>query len=162
MAIIGNDYVVQFNYVLTDDDGAIIDKSPEGQPLAYLHGHRNIIPGLEKQLEGKTVGDKLVATVAPEEAYGEFDDAAVQEVPRENFQGVDNIQVGMQFQSQTDDGHVMLVTVRDVQDDKVIVDANHPLAGKTLHFDVEIVDVRPATKEEIAHGHAHGVGGHHH
>lgn len=162
MAAINNDHVVQFNYTLKDDDGNVIDQSPEGQPLAYLHGHRNIIPGLEKQLMGKTIGDKLTATIPPEEAYGEFDDAAVQEVPRINFQGVDNIQAGMQFQSQTEDGQVMLVTVRDVQGDKVIVDANHPLAGKTLHFDVEIVDVRPATPEEIEHGHAHGVGGHHH
>lgn len=97
-----------------------------------------------------------------EDAYGEYAEEAVQEVPRANFQGVDNIEAGMQFQSQTEDGHVMLVTVRDVQDDVVIVDANHPMAGKTLHFDVEVTDIRDATEEEIAHGHAHGAGGHHH
>ena len=162
MSTINNNQVVQFHYTLKDDEGNIIDQSPEGQPLAYLHGYQNIIPGLEAQLVGKAVGDKFTASVEPADAYGEFDDAAVQEVPRENFQGVDNIQAGMQFQSQTEDGHVMLVTVKDVQDDIVIVDANHPLAGKKLHFDVEIADIREATPEELQHGHAHGAGGHHH
>ena len=162
MTSIANNHVVEFNYTLKDDEGNIIDQSPTGQPLAYLHGYQNIIPGLESQLAGKTVGDKFTATINPADAYGEFDDAAVQEVPRENFQGVDNIQPGMQFQSQTDDGHVMLVTVRDVQDDMVIVDANHPLAGKTLHFDVEVTNVRDASPEELQHGHAHGAGSHHH
>ena len=162
MSTINNNQVVQFHYTLKDDEGNIIDQSPEGQPLAYLRGYQNIIPGLEAQLVGKAVGDKFTASVEPADAYGEFDDAAVQEVPRENFQGVDNIQAGMQFQSQTEDGHVMLVTVKDVQDDMVIVDANHPLAGKKLHFDVEIADIREATPEELQHGHAHGAGGHHH
>ena len=162
MSTINNNQVVQFHYTLKDDEGNIIDQSPEGQPLAYLHGYQNIIPGLEAQLVGKAVGDKFTASVEPADAYGEFDDAAVQEVPRENFQGVDNIQAGLQFQSQTEDGHVMLVTVKDVQDDMVIVDANHPLAGKKLHFDVEIADIREATPEELQHGHAHGAGGHHH
>ena len=162
MSTINNNQVVQFHYTLKDDEGNIIDQSPEGQPLAYLHGYQNIIPGLEAQLVGKAVGDKFTASVEPADAYGEFDDAAVQEVPRENFQGVDNIQAGMQFQSQTEDGHVMLVTVKDVQDDMVIVDANHTLAGKKLHFDVEIADIREATPEELQHGHAHGAGGHHH
>ncbi|MFW2176898.1 MULTISPECIES: FKBP-type peptidyl-prolyl cis-trans isomerase [unclassified Moraxella] len=161
MTTIANNSVVEFNYTLKDDEGNILDQS-QGQPLAYLHGHQNIIPGLEAQLEGKTVGDKFTASVEPADAYGEFDDAAVQEVPRENFQGVDNIQAGMQFQSQTDDGFVMLVTVKDVQDDVVIVDANHPLAGKKLHFDVEVVNIREASPEELQHGHAHGAGGHHH
>ena len=162
MSTINNNQVVQFHYTLKDDEGNIIDQSPEGQPLAYLHGYQNIIPGLEAQLVGKAVGDKFTASVEPADAYGEFDDAAVQEVPRENFQGVVNVQAGMQFQSQTEDGHVMLVTVKDVQDDMVIVDANHPLAGKKLHFDVEIADIREATPEELQHGHAHGAGGHHH
>lgn len=158
---IANDNVVEFNYTLKDDEGNILDQS-QGQPLAYLHGHQNIIPGLEAQLLGKKVGDKFTASIEPADAYGEFDDAAVQEVPRENFQGVDNIEPGMQFQSQTDDGHMMLVTVKDVQDDMVIVDANHPLAGKKLHFDIEVVSIRDASAEELQHGHAHGAGGHHH
>lgn len=161
MTIVAKDTVVQFNYTLTDKDGNILDQS-RGEPLAYLHGHHNIIPGLEKQMEGKAVGDKFKATVAPADAYGEYIAEAVQEVPRSNFQGVDNIEVGMQFQSQSEDGHVMLVTVKEVNDDVVIVDGNHPLAGVELTFDVEIVEIREATAEELAHGHAHGVGGHQH
>ncbi|OOR92464.1 peptidylprolyl isomerase [Moraxella caviae] len=161
MTVIANDTVVKFNYTLTNDAGETLDKSG-AEPLAYLHGHHNIIPGLEAQMAGKSAGDKFTATVAPEDAYGEFVAEAVQSVPRANFQGVDNIEVGMQFQSQTDDGHVMLVTVKEVNDEEVIVDGNHPLAGQTLTFDVEIVEVRAATADEIAHGHAHGVGGHHH
>lgn len=161
MTTVANDTVVQFNYTLTNAEGEVLDQS-RGEPLAYLHGHHNIIPGLEKQMEGKSAGDKFKAVIAPADAYGEYLAEAVQEVPRANFQGVDSIEVGMQFQSQTDDGHVMLVTVKDVNDDAVVVDGNHPLAGVELTFDVEIVEVRAATADEIAHGHAHGVGGHHH
>lgn len=161
MTAIANDTVVSFNYTLTNEQGEVLDKS-NGEPLAYLHGHHNIIPGLENALVGKTVGDKLTVTVEPKDGYGEYLAEAVQEVPRANFQGVDNISAGMQFQTQTEDGHVMLVTVKDVNDDVVIVDGNHPLAGVTLTFDVEIVEVREATADEIAHGHAHGIGGHHH
>ncbi len=159
MATIEQNSAVSFHYTLKDAEGTVIDQSQEGQPLAYLHGHSNIIPGLEKQLEGKSAGEKLVAVVEPAEAYGEYQEEGVQEVPRENFQGVDNIEVGMQFQSQTTDGGMMLVTVKEVTDSTVTVDANHPLAGKQLTFDVEIAEVRSATEEELAHGHVHGVGG---
>ncbi len=159
MSTIEKNSAVYFNYVLKDAEGTVIDQSPEGQPLAYLHGHGNIIPGLEKQLEGKSAGEKLVAVVEPAEAYGEYQQEGIQEVPRENFQGVDNIEVGMQFQSQTTDGGMMLVTVKDVTDKIVTVDANHPLAGKQLTFDVEVAEVRSATEEELAHGHIHGKGG---
>ena len=158
MTTITKDTAVLFNYTLKDEDGNVIDQSAEGQPLAYLHGHANIIPGLEAQLEGKTVGDKVNAVVAPADGYGEYHSEAVQEIPRDNFQGVEDIQPGMQFQSQSGD-QVMLVTVKDVTDDIVTVDANHPLAGKALTFDVEIVEVRPATQEELSHGHVHGAGG---
>lgn len=161
MTVVAKDTVVKFNYTLTNKDGEVLDQS-RGEPLAYLHGHHNIITGLEAQMLDKTVGDKFVATIAPQDAYGEYISEAVQEVPRANFQGVDKIEVGMQFQSQTDDGHVMLVTVKDVTDDVVVVDGNHPLAGVELTFDVEIVEVRAATKEELEHGHAHGDGSHHH
>lgn len=160
MATIQKDQVVSFHYTLTDEQGNVIDKS-EGQPLVYLHGHHNIIPGLENALVGKTVGDKLNVNVAPADGYGEYQPELVQEVPRQMFQGVDNIAAGMQFQAQTDDG-VQVVIVKDVTDDAVIVDGNHPLAGQALSFDVEIVEVRAASSEELAHGHAHGVGGHHH
>lgn len=159
---IAKNSAVFFNYTLTDTDGNTLDQSPDGQPLAYLHGHSNIIPGLETQLEGKSVGDKFVATVAAADAYGEYHEQAVQEVPREHFQGIDDIKVGMQFQSQTENGQTMLVTVKAVSDDIITIDANHPLAGKELSFDVEIANVRTATEEEIAHGHIHGDGGVHH
>lgn len=161
MTVIANDTVVSINYTLTNDKGEVLDQS-NGEPLLYLHGHHNIIPGLENALAGKAVGDKLNVTVNPEDGYGEYLAEAVQEVPRVNFQGVDNIEAGMQFQTQTSDGHIVLVTVKEVNDEVVIVDGNHPMAGQTLIFDVEIVDIRPATADEIAHGHAHGVGGHHH
>ena len=161
MTVVAKDTVVKFNYTLSNKDGEVLDQSA-GEPLAYLHGHHNIISGLEAKMAGKSVGDKFVAVIEPKDAYGEYISEAVQEVPRANFQGVDNIEVGMQFQSQSDDGHVMLVTVKDVSDDVVVVDGNHPLAGVTLTFDVEIVEIRPASAKELEHGHAHGAGGHHH
>lgn len=157
MTTITKDTAVRFNYILKDESGNVIDQS-QGEPLAYLHGHNNIIPGLEKELEGKSAGDSLTAVIEPADAYGEYQEQAVQQVPRANFQGVDNIQPGMQFQSEAE-GQVMLVTVTDVNDDTVTVDANHPLAGKKLSFDVEIVEVRAATEDELNHGHVHGVGG---
>ncbi|SJM69666.1 MULTISPECIES: FKBP-type peptidyl-prolyl cis-trans isomerase [Psychrobacter] len=157
MTTIAKDTAVRFNYILKDESGNVIDQS-QGEPLAYLHGHNNIIPGLEKELEGKSAGDSLTAVIEPADAYGEYQEQAVQQVPRANFQGVDNIQPGMQFQSEAE-GQVMLVTVTDVNDDTVTVDANHPLAGKKLSFDVEIVEVRAATEDELNHGHVHGVGG---
>lgn len=162
MTLIAKDMVVQFNYTLTNDAGEQLDKSEAGAPLAYLHGHANIIPGLESQLEGKSAGESLKVTVAPAEAYGEYSEELVQEVPKEMFQGVDSIEAGMQFQAQGEGGQMQIVTVKAVEDDKVFVDANHPLAGQTLTFDVEIVEVRAATEDELSHGHAHGVGGHEH
>lgn len=161
MTTIANDMVVSLHYTLTNDKGEVLDKSSDA-PLSYLHGHHNIIAGLENALLGKQAGDELTVSVAPQDAYGEYLAEAVQEVPRSNFQGVDNIQAGMQFQTQTEDGHVMLVTVKEANDDVVIVDGNHPLAGVPLTFEVKIVEVRPATQEELSHGHAHGAGGHHH
>lgn len=160
MSVIKDDVVVKFNYTLTDAEGNVIDQS-NGQPLAYLHGAANIIPGLEKALTGKTVGDKLTVNVPAAEAYGEYYAEMVQEVPREMFQGVDNIEEGMQFQAQAEDG-IQIVTVKAVQDDVIIIDGNHPLAGRDLNFDVEIVEIREATQEELDHGHVHGDGGHHH
>jgi FKBP-type peptidyl-prolyl cis-trans isomerase SlyD len=160
MAEIQNDQVVSFHYTLTNSTGEVIDKS-EGQPLVYLHGAGNIIPGLENALAGKKVGDKLVVNVPAAEGYGEYNVELVQEVPRNMFQGVDQIQAGMQFQAQTDEG-IQVVTVKDVTDAVVIVDGNHPLAGQDLNFDVEIVEIRDASQEELDHGHVHGAGGHHH
>ena len=160
MTAIANNHVVSFHYTLTNAEGEVLDKS-QGEPLVYLQGAGNIIPGLENALLGKTVGDKFTVTVPAAEGYGEYNPELVQEVPAKMFQGVDNIQAGMQFQAQTDDG-VQIVTVKAVEGENVIVDANFPLAGQDLTFDVEIVDIREEKKEELDHGHVHGAGGHHH
>ncbi|KAB8172192.1 peptidylprolyl isomerase [Lysobacter maris] len=152
--------VASFHYTLTDDAGQVIDSSSGRDPLSYLHGAGNIVAGLEKALAGKQAGDKLKVDVAPEEGYGVRHDGLVQQVPREAFQGIDNVQPGMQFQAQTGNGP-LLVTVTEVGEGTITVDGNHPLAGKTLHFDVEITEVREATEDEQQHGHTHGAGGEH-
>ncbi|MBI5461082.1 MAG: peptidylprolyl isomerase [Gammaproteobacteria bacterium] len=153
--------VVIIDYTLTDDQGAVIDSSKGGEPLAYIQGMNNIIPGLENALAGKQAGDALQVSIAPGEGYGERNDAMQQEVPREMFDGADEIQVGMQFHA-SDGEHTHVVTVVSVTETHITVDGNHPLAGQTLNFDVTIVDVRDATEEEMEHGHVHGTGGHHH
>ncbi|TDO06876.1 MULTISPECIES: FKBP-type peptidyl-prolyl cis-trans isomerase [Halomonas] len=158
---IAQNSVVAFHYTLTNDAGDVLDSSEGREPLTYLHGAGNIIPGLEKQLEGLAPGDKLQAKVTPEEGYGEVQAQLVQEVPRDAFQGVDNVEPGMQFQAQTQGGPLM-VTVTSVEGDTVTVDGNHPLAGQPLNFDVEIAEVREASEDEIEHGHVHGEGDHEH
>lgn len=158
---IANDVVVSIEYTLTDDQGTVIDSSVGGEPLTYLHGAGNIIPGLEGALEGKKVGDSFKVSVTPTEGYGEKDDGLLQVVPRSMFQGVDQMEVGMQFHAQTDHG-MQVITVAGVEGDNITVDGNHPLAGQNLNFDVKVVDVRAATGEELEHGHVHGAGGHHH
>lgn len=158
---IENNKVVQIKYVLTDAQGNQMDASGD-EPLAYLHGSHNLIPGLEAELKGKQAGDKFVATIPAEEAYGEKQDHLIQDgVPKEMFQGVDNIEVGMRFEAQSEQGfHSVVIT--EINDETVTVDGNHEMAGMDLTFDIEVVDVRDATEEEISHGHAHGAGGHHH
>lgn len=153
--------VVSIDYVLRDDEGEVLDSSEGREPLAYLHGVGQIIPGLEQALEGKEVGDQLKVAVAPADAYGERNDGLLQQVPREQFAGIDDLAVGMQFRVNSDVGP-MVVTVVDVNDATVTVDGNHPLAGVNLNFDVTIRDVREATEDELAHGHAHGPGGESH
>ncbi|CAH0541651.1 peptidylprolyl isomerase [Vibrio marisflavi] len=155
---IENNVVVSLAYQLTLEDGVVVDQSTAEAPLDYLHGHNNLIVGLEKQLEGKTAGDKFTATVAPDDAYGEHNEALVQRVPANVFQGVDEIEVGMRFLADTDQGQIP-VEITEVDGDEVVVDGNHMLAGQTLHFDVEVVAVRAATPEEIEHGHIHQAGG---
>ncbi|AMD01746.1 peptidylprolyl isomerase [Halomonas sp. M5N1S17] len=155
---IAQNSVVAFHYTLTNDAGEVLDSSEGREPLTYLHGAGNIIPGLEKGLEGRESGEKLNVTVAPEEGYGEVQPQLVQEVPRDAFQGVEAVEPGMQFQAQTQGGPLM-VTVTKIEGDTVTVDGNHPLAGQKLNFDVEIADVREASQEEIEHGHVHGEGG---
>ena len=149
--------VAYFHYTLTDDAGTVIDSSSGGAPLAYLHGGGNIVAGLEKALEGRKAGDKLKVAVKPEEGYGVRDESLVQQLPRRVFKGVREISPGMQFNSPSGP-----ITVTLVRGDMVTVDGNHALAGQTLHFDVEITQVREATGEELMHGHVHGEGGHHH
>jgi FKBP-type peptidyl-prolyl cis-trans isomerase SlyD len=158
---IANDVVVSIEYTLTDDQGNVIDSSVGGEPLAYLHGAGNIIPGLEVALEGKKAGDSLKVSVAPADGYGEKDEGLLQVVPRSMFRGVDQIEPGMQFHAQTDYG-MQVITVAKVEGDNVTVDGNHPLAGQNLNFDVKVLEVRAATAEELEHGHVHGAGGHHH
>jgi FKBP-type peptidyl-prolyl cis-trans isomerase SlyD len=157
---IKTDSVVTFNYVLKDDAGQVIDSSSPEEPLAYLHGHGNLVPGLERELEGKAAQDKLSVKVAPADGYGEYSEELVQRVPRRSFKGIAKITVGMRLHAQTDQGP-RAVTVKAVTGDMVTIDANHPLAGQNLNFDIELVDVRDATAEELAHGHVHGPGGHH-
>lgn len=153
--------VAYFHYTLTNDAGEVLDSSNGREPLPYLHGKGNIVPGLEKALAGKKAGDKLDVVVAPEEGYGPHIDSLVQVVPKSAFQGVENLEPGMQFQAESNMGPVSVV-VTNVDGENVTVDGNHPLAGETLHFSVEITQVRDATVEEVMHGHVHGVGGHHH
>ena len=153
--------VVTLHYTLTDNEGKTLDKSDDGS-FAYLHGARNIIPGLETALSGKSAGDQFGVSVEPEEGYGERSDAMIQEVPKNMFQDESQIQVGSQFHAQGPQDQMLVVTVTEIRDDTVVVDGNHPLAGVQLNFDVTVVDVRDATAEEIEHGHVHGPGGHQH
>ena len=139
--------VASIHYTLTDDAGQVIDKSPESQPLSYLHGAGNIVPGLENALAGRKVGDSLKVDVKPEQAYGVRNESLVQDVPREAFKNVDAVEPGMQFKAQTAQGP-LLVTVVEVDDAQVKIDGNHPLAGRNLHFAVEVADVREASEEE--------------
>ncbi|MDD9892427.1 MAG: peptidylprolyl isomerase [Gammaproteobacteria bacterium] len=151
---IAQNVVASFDYVLTGADGEVIDKSEPGQPLPYLHGAGNIIPGLEAELEGKTVGDELTAVIEPKLAYGERNEQMVQQVPKAAFQGVEDLEVGMRFTAESNAGPVPVV-ITAVEGDTITVDGNHPLAGQTLTFQVKVTEVREASKEEIEHGHVH-------
>jgi len=152
---IANDRVVSFHYTLTGDKGNEIDSSKPGSPFVYLHGAAGIVPGLERELEGKSAGDRVQVTVQPDEGYGLVNQELVRTVPREAFQGVEKVEPGMQFQASRPDGHAQVVTVTGVGEEGVTIDANHPLAGQVLHFDVTVESVREATPEELDHGHAH-------
>lgn len=158
---IQNDKVASIEYTLTGEDGEVIDAS-NGNPLPYLHGHMNLVPGLEKALEGKSVGDKLSVVVPAVDGYGERQDEFVQTMTREMFQGVEELAVGMHFQANGPEGEMHSVHITNIEGDDVTVDGNHPLAGKALSFDVEVVDLREASKEELEHGHVHGADAHSH
>ena len=153
--------VVTLAYTLKDNDENVIDKSDDGS-FCYLHGASNIIPGLESALVGMTSGEELSVSIPPEEAYGVRDDEKIQTVPREMFPSEQEIEPGMQFHAQSPDGNTLVVTIAKIEEDSVVVDGNHPLAGVQLNFDVRIMEVREATSEEIDHGHVHGPEGHQH
>jgi len=152
--------VVRMHYTLRDDLGTTIESTGTGEPLSYLHGYGHIIPGLEKALDGSSAGLKTTVTVGPNEAYGPKDPQAVIRAPREDFPDGLVLEPGVEVQAETPDGPITF-TVVALEDDQAVLDANHPLAGKTLTFDLEVVEVREATADEIAHGHVHGAGGAH-
>lgn len=153
--------VVGIHYTLKNDNGEVLDSSQGASPLMFIFGIGMLIPGLEAALNGKTKGDSLQVSINPEDAYGQKDAGLTQKVPKAQFDNPEEIQVGMQFQVETEQG-MLVVTVVEVDDTEVTIDGNHPLAGMTLHFDVTVEEVRDATQEELDHGHVHGPGGHHH
>ncbi len=158
---IANDCVVGIHYSLKSPKGELIDSSEGQDPLVFLFGRGALVPGMEKALADKAVGDKFNLVITPEEGYGVRDENLVQTVEKDKFQGVDNIEEGMFLEVDTEVGP-MIVVVTAIAGNDITLDGNHPLAGQELHFDVEVVEVRDASAEELEHGHAHGPGGHHH
>ena len=158
---ISKDKVVQFYYTLKDEAGQVLESNVGAEPVAYLHGHNNMMPGVEKSLEGRAAGEEFSVTLPPEETYGLRRDDSEQRVPVKHLMGAKRWKPGMMAVVQTEQGQRQ-VTVLKVGKFMVTVDTNHPMAGKTLTFDLVVADVRDASAEEIAHGHAHGIGGHHH
>jgi FKBP-type peptidyl-prolyl cis-trans isomerase SlyD len=159
--MVADDVVVSIEYSLTVN-GEVIDSSKEEGPLAFLQGHHNIIPGLERELAGMKVGESKNVVVAAKDGYGEYDDAAVMEVPRDQFPAEIPMEQGIELHVTDEDGDSVHAVIVDVREDTVVLDTNHPLADEELHFDVKVVALRAATSEELAHGHVHGDHGHHH
>ena len=151
--------VITLNFTLKNEQGEVLDQSEGNEPLEYLHGSQDIIPGLEKALDGHKLGENMKVVIPPAEAYGEYEVSLVDEVSKDQFPNIDEIEPGMQFQTQMDDGAPMVIHVTAVDEDVVVVDGNHPLAGVTLVFEVEIAGVRKAKAEELSHGHVHTAGG---
>lgn len=160
--LITNQHVVAIDYTLSNDAGEVIDSSAGAEPLVYLHGAGNIIAGLENALVGKAVGDELEVSIEPEDAYGEYSAELITNLGREMFEGVEELEVGMQFHASAPDGGMQIVTIRDIDGDQVTIDGNHPLAGQQLNFKVKVVSIRAGSEEEVEHGHVHGAGGHQH
>ena len=159
--LIADRCAVSIHYTLTDDAGDVLDSSAGREPLTYLHGVGQIVPGLEQALNGRAVGDAFRVDIAPEDGYGPRSESMVQVVPRAAFQGVARLEPGMQFETRGEQGSLSVVIIA-IDGDSVTVDGNHPLAGQTLHFDIEVTAVRAASVEEALHGHVHGAGGHVH
>ncbi len=158
---ISKNTVARFEYTLTDDSGTVLDTSEGQEPLAYVQGMGSIIPGLEEEMEGKGGGDAFKVRITADKGYGERDENMLHDVPRDQLPPEAELEVGMQFQAESEDG-LHLLTVLSIAEDTVKMDANHPLAGVALNFDIKILEVREATAEELEHGHVHGPGGHEH
>jgi len=161
-SVVNDGQVVSVAYVLKDDSGQILDQAEKATPFAYLHGYQQIVPGLEKALSGKAPGDKLTVKVAPAEGYGEYQQSLMVNVARNQFPDSMNLAPGMKVQGRAAEGGAMFFVITALEGSQVTLDGNHPFAGVTLNFDVEVLDVRAATKEELEHQHVHGPDGHHH
>jgi FKBP-type peptidyl-prolyl cis-trans isomerase SlyD len=153
--------VVLFDYTLTDDDKDIIDSSAGGEPLSYIQGEGQIVPGLEKAMEGKAAGDSFKISIPAEEGYGVHDPENISVVPLDEIDGGEELEEGMQLHTEGEFGEETVIITK-IEGNNVTIDGNHPLAGMTLHFDIAIRSVRTATEEELEHGHVHGPGGHSH
>ncbi|MGK5092519.1 peptidylprolyl isomerase [Deltaproteobacteria bacterium TL4] len=158
---ISKNSVVSIEFTLTDDEGEVLDTSKGEEPLSYIHGVGDLVIGLEKELEGKKAGDSFQVSVSPEEGYGAYDAEQISVVSKSMFEGVETLAIGMEFQSETEQG-MQIFSIIEIEGDDVTIDGNHPLAGETLNFEVTVIDVRAATSEELLHGHIHGEGCHHH
>ncbi|MDA3809324.1 MAG: peptidylprolyl isomerase [Spirochaetaceae bacterium] len=157
---IQDNLVVTINYKLTDDEGIVLDSSEGDEPMAYIHGTDSLVPGLEKAMYDKSIGDSLKVRVESADGYGEILPDLVQEMDRKDFKDMEPIEVGMEFHSQDENGEILQIEIKKIENDKVTIDANHPFAGMNLNFEIDIVDIREASEEELDHGHVHD--GHHH
>lgn len=162
LELVGKNMVVSFHYTLKNSSGEILDSSSEGEPLSYLHGYSQIVPGLEAALFGKGTGAKFQVVVQPAEGYGEREEEMVLSVPKAEWTLPAHVGAGEIVELSSPEGEVIPAVIVEINEDVVVLDANHPLAGQALHFDVELIGVRAATQEELDHGHAHGEGGHQH
>jgi FKBP-type peptidyl-prolyl cis-trans isomerase SlyD len=160
--MIKNGKVVDLRYSLKNSQGELLDEADAADPFTYLHGAQQVVPGLESALEGLKIGDKKKVVVSPEDGYGIKDPKLSMVVKKAQFPGNLELEAGMQFEATSNTGEEIIFTVESIEGDEVRVDGNHPLAGETLHFDVEVLQIRDATQEEIEHGHAHGPDGHGH
>ncbi len=161
-ATIENGKVVDLGYTLRNGEGEVLDEADAADAFTYLHGTQQIVPGLESALQGLKVGDKKKVVVSPAEGYGELDPTLKMSVKRSQFPDGEELEEGAMFETENEDGDPVVFTVESIEGDRIHVDGNHPLAGETLHFDVEVLKIRDATSEELEHGHAHGPDGHHH
>lgn len=159
---IGQNKVVTMNYTLKDNQGNVIQTTEKKEPFQFLSGNKQILPKLEQEIDNMIIGSKKNVKIPANEAYGEYSEQAVQQVDKKNFPNDVELKAGMEFVANSPEGQQMPFVVKEVKDKEVTIDFNHPLAGKDLEFDVELVDVRDASLEELQHGHAHGPGGHNH